>query len=155
MTRIFADAALAAAAFGALLSATAAASAAPTIAGSYYAEKVSKVCTGVSFCELTFTAVPAGKSLIVTDIGCVATLPSTQALAAISAQGRKADNSPVPLNAYIQTVLFSNLDGTKRYQAQTEVTHILTATQKPTITASKSAAAGEFIVACTIAGVLQ
>jgi len=145
----------AALAAAALVASATAASAAPTIAGAFWSERVLKVCSNFSFCELGFTPVPAGKSLMITDAGCVVTMPSNQAIAAISVSGRKSDNTSVGLTNYVQVVSFSSDASTRRYQGQTQVAQLLTTTQRATVTASKSTATGEFIVNCTLTGTLQ
>lgn len=145
----------AALAAAALVASATAAAAAPTIAGPFWSERVLKVCSNLSFCELSFTPVPAGKSLMVTDAGCVVTMPSNQAISAISVSGRKSDNTSVGLTNYVQVVSFSSDASTRRYQGQTQMAQLLTTTQRATVTASKSTATGEFIVSCTLTGTLQ
>ncbi|BBE72376.1 hypothetical protein [Oharaeibacter diazotrophicus] len=145
----------AALAAAALVASATAATAAPTIAGAYWSERVLKVCDNTSFCELNFTAVPAGKTLIATDAGCVVTMPTNQAISAISVSGRKADNTSIGLTNYVQISSFSSDASSRRYQGQTKMTHLVLATQRATVTASKSAAVGEFIVSCTLTGTLQ
>jgi len=144
----------AALAAAALVASATAAAAAPTIAGPYWSERVLKVCSNLSFCELGFTPVPAGKSLLVTDAGCVVTMASNQAIAAMSVSGRKSDNTSVGLTNFVQVAYFSADASSRRYQGQTEMAQLLTATQRATVTASKSAATGEFIVSCTLTGTL-
>jgi len=145
----------AALAAAALVASATAAAATPVTAGNYWSEKLSKVCDNSSYCEVSFTPVPAGKTLIVTDAGCVVTMPTSQSIAAISVSGRKADNTPIGLVSYVQTVSFSSDSTSRRYQGQTQMKHLVLATQRANVTVSKYGSAGEFIVGCTLTGTLQ
>lgn len=132
-----------------------AAAAAPTIAGNFYQEQILGNCSNKSSCELMFTAVPAGKSLVVTDSGCVVTMTSTASIAGLSLSGRTAANQLISRTVYPLPVLVSNFGGSKRYQAQNSVRHIMLAGEKPRMFVGASAAAAEFVTICSISGILN
>jgi hypothetical protein len=143
------------AAVASLVAFSSAASAAPTIAGGFYQEQMLKTCNNTTSCELMFTAVPAGKTLIVSDVACVITTANTASISALSLSARQANNTLVSRSSYPQPVLVANLNGTKRYQAQTPVTFITLAGEKPRVFASVSQASAEFVAMCNVSGELK
>jgi hypothetical protein len=48
------------------------ASSAPVVTGSNYEERLYKTCSSVSFCLASFSQIPAGKTVVVTNVGCFA-----------------------------------------------------------------------------------
>ncbi|BBE73422.1 hypothetical protein [Oharaeibacter diazotrophicus] len=138
-----------------LLAAAGSAAAAPTIAGAYYQEQTLKLCSGVSACELMFTAVPAGKSLILTDVACVATMTSSSTLSALSVSSRTAANVLVARTSYPTATTLSVVGGIRRYQAQAELTHIVAAQERPRVYVEANPAPASFVAQCSISGLLQ
>lgn len=138
-----------------VLAAAGTAAAAPTIAGAYYQEQTLKLCNGTGSCELMFTAVPAGKSLILTDVACVATMTSSSTLSALSVSSRNAANALVGRTSYPTASALSVVGGIRRYQAQAGLTHIVAAQEKPRVYVEASPAPASFVAQCSISGLLQ
>ena len=143
-----------AAAAAALFTVASAAEAAPIISGDYYQDQTLKVCNAVGSCELMFAAVPAGKKLIMTDVGCVTTMTSSSSSISLSVSARQAGNpgSLVSRTNYPTQTLVSVLNGQKRYQAQAKIMEIVLAGEKPRVFTEASPAPASFIVNCTISG---
>jgi hypothetical protein len=131
------------------------ASAAPVVAGGVYQEQITKNCANSGNCEIMFTAVPAAKTLIVTDVACVAVVTNTASLAATSLSGRKADNTMVQRTSYPEAKLTSSGNGAKRYQIQDTVRQVLLAGEKPRMFISMYSAPADFTSICTISGELK
>lgn len=141
-------------AFAGMLSASAAI-AAPTIVGDVYQEQILKNCSNASFCEVMFTAVPAGKSLVVTDVACVTTVSPANWLIATSLAGRKADNSLVQRNAYPFPSQVSTTASLKRYQLDAEVKTILLSGEKARMYIEANGVVPQFVSICNIVGQLK
>jgi len=137
------------------LAAAGTAAAAPTIAGAYYQEQTLKLCSGAGSCELLFTAVPAGKALILTDVACVATMTSSSTLSALSVSSRNAANVLVGRTSYPTATTLSVIGGIRRYQAQAGLTHIVAAQEKPRVYLEANPAPASFVAQCSISGLLQ
>ncbi len=131
------------------------ASAAPTIAGGIYMDQSVKSCSSASSaCEVEFAAVPAGKTLVITDAGCAVNTASGIALVSSTLRGRTAGGATVNRNAYFQP-LQTSPSGDRRYQMQLNTHLILLAGEKPNIFLSASAASAGFAANCTVAGELK
>lgn len=145
----FAAAALAA------VAAAAPASAAPVVAGNVYMDRTFAICSNSTNCEVVFTAVPAGKTLIVTDAGCVATTNNNVAVVSSVLRGRDSGGNLVNRNAYFTPVLTMASNGNRRYQMQMSTTMIMKAGDKPQVFLGPLSAPTAFFADCTIAGTLQ
>ncbi|BBE73424.1 hypothetical protein [Oharaeibacter diazotrophicus] len=145
-------AALATLAFGA---AVPHASAAATIVGSDYNDRVLANCYGKAECAASFSAVPAGKTLVVTDASCRGSMPNDQKLVYLQLNSLKANGS----YNYIDSVIaFGNqitngLDNT--YQAHQEMRFVVYAGEKPVASTLKDKSAGNNYMVCSIVGVLK
>ncbi len=139
-------AALAAIALGIALAPPA--SAVPLIAAGIYIETKSVSCPTTSTCHALFTAVPAGKTLIVRSATCGIFVLTTSARIYsyyLSGNGRTTFLEITP------PVVLSN---TNRYSLNSEVLVPLVAGQSPVIRFSLTSSAG-VSMACTIAGELK
>ncbi|BBE73427.1 hypothetical protein [Oharaeibacter diazotrophicus] len=126
---------------------------AATIAAGYYMEQRVNSCAQRDLCFLNFSAVPAGKTLILTDVSCTASVGSGSVLVATqvarSGDGDHSGRRPIP-------PVFTYQNGQDRnYQLQTKTMLIVQAGQVPWIATNYSAKANSLIVDCTIAGVLK
>lgn len=144
----------AAVAFAAIVSASAA-SAAPTIVGNFFQEQVNVGCPNAASCEVLFSEVPAGKTLNVTSIGCVAVFNNNATVVATSLNGRKAStNALVQRTVYPKAEQISNINNFRRYQVQAGVDHLLVAGEKARMFFGLSTTVATNSVICTISGKL-
>jgi len=139
----------------ALAAATAApAAAAPTIVGVEYLERVYGGCYNASMCVVKGTAIPAGKTLFVTDVSCVVKITSDQTLLTLDLASRKADESYTGLSAALQPQ-YMGVSTVRYYQVHQQMRFVVFPTEKPVIDVIKSKAPGDNFADCTIVGVLK
>jgi hypothetical protein len=69
--------------------------AAAIIGGGYYEEQIAKGCGNVAACSIAFSAIPAGKTLIVENVSCliIATSGASPAIISLKLWGTGATNT--------------------------------------------------------------
>jgi len=131
------------------------ASAAPTIVGSDYAERGQGSCPNSAECTITFSAIPAGKALVVTDVSCRGRMPYDQKLVYLELLSQKANGS---YNFLTSTIEFGEqiINGLyNTYQGHQQMRFVVYAGEKPVASNLKNKFTGENYYSCTIVGVLK
>ena len=106
------------------------AAAAPVINGQYYEENASVGCGVSNGCTLPFTAVPAGKRLLITRISCAITEANDRIVSV--ALGRRS-GSGVQRDQYLNVTLISGVAGLRRFVVSQETSLLLGAGVQPGI----------------------
>jgi len=131
------------------------ASAAPIVVGTDYAERSMGSCPNKAECTVTFSAVPAGKSLVVTDVSCRGQIPVNKKLVSLQMTSAKPDgyynyidnviefNTPVPNGLY------------NAYQGHQQMRFVIFAGEKPIVTNLRADFVGENFLVCSIVGILK
>jgi hypothetical protein len=128
------------------------ASSAPLISQGAYVETkqtVANACLAKTFCQISFTAIPAGKTLIVRDVSCSLTTggspPPVVLVVALAASSRFIHLLPI----FLGTV-----SGRNYYAVNTSVFVPFTPGQIPSLSFQASPAS-QMAMLCTIAGELK
>jgi hypothetical protein len=126
------------------------AQATPTIIQGHYEEGVTLVCPNAQACSIVFTAIPAGKALIVSNVSCSITAGNTSAILTLllTRQGSAANQAYLNLGT---AVTFSSI---RRFVSNTDIEKIYAGGAIPKISASLNAVQASVNMACYIAGVL-
>lgn len=127
------------------LAATGPAGAAPAIVGAFYSENNSKSCGGVASCTMSFSAIPAGRSVVVRNLTCSVrhgAAATTSILFPFTGNGR---------NAWPKLGLAVTSGGTRVYTVNEEMFALFTAGQSPAIGLSVNTAT-TISLFCTISG---
>lgn len=131
------------------------ASAAPIVVGSDYAEKTQASCFGKDQCTATFSAIPAGKTLVVTDVSCSGQMPYDQKLVLLQLLSLKTNGTYNFLNSVVEfgEQVTNGLYNT--YQAHQQMRYVVYSGEKPVVANLKNKATGENYYSCSIVGVLK
>ena len=127
------------------LATTGPAGAAPIIVGSVYSEYNTKSCGGTTTCSMAFSAIPAGKSVVIRNLTCSVrhgTSATTPILFPFTGNGRIA---------WPKLGLAVTSGGTRVYTVNEEMFALFTAGQSPAIGFSVNTATTIFLY-CTISG---
>lgn len=135
------------------LAAAGAASADPLVAGGTYQEYTLKECSGVS-CQLDFSTVPLGKTLIITDINCTFATNAGAKPYGYSLVSRKPTTSGIR-RSQLPLVIQAALPSSTYFTGQAEVRHIVVGGDKPTIGGLVYGVTGTYTPNCTISGELR
>ncbi|BBE73428.1 hypothetical protein [Oharaeibacter diazotrophicus] len=126
---------------------------AATIADGAYMEQSVNSCPGQSHCYLNYSKIPVGKTLILTDVSCIATADAGVVLTA--SRLRRTGSGDLTGTNSIPPVYTNSFPQNGSHVLQTRTLFIVQPGQSPLIGASYSAASSSNILDCTIAGVLK
>jgi len=131
-----------------------AAQAAATISQGFYQESSLKNCANASFCTITFSAIPAGKTVIVQNVGCIMQINTTNPLLSLTLSSKLGNVSTQRTN-YLLPTLMGTVGGTRNFNSNNTVLDIMNAGEIPQIQISLSGAASVFIGNCSISGQIK
>ncbi|BBE73425.1 hypothetical protein [Oharaeibacter diazotrophicus] len=131
------------------------ASATPIVVGSDYAERLQGSCYGKDQCAINFSAIPAGKTLVVTDVSCSGQMPYDQNLVLLQLLSLKTNGTYAFLNSIIEfgPQVVNGLYNT--FQAHQQMRYVVYAGEKPVVANLKNKFVGENYYSCSIVGVLK
>jgi hypothetical protein len=150
----FAPIAIAAAVAAPAAFAPAAANAAATISQGFYQDQTIKLCSNASFCQIQFSAIPAGKTLIVRNIGCTFNASGTAPLLTLVMRSRLNGALTSRSNYMVQTYMGTS-GGVRKWNSNNTALDIVLSGEVPEIAIGLGASASEFSGNCTISGELK
>jgi hypothetical protein len=125
--------------------------------GTYFQETLGSDCSfgAKTVCETKFAAVPAGKTLLVSDASCMIRVLSTNTLNNLYLRGLASGGAIIPRFTFLPPAYDSLLGSQKEYLAQATISHGFLAGQRPQMVAEVAKGTQLFTMLCTIAGTLQ
>ncbi|BBE74151.1 hypothetical protein [Oharaeibacter diazotrophicus] len=127
--------ALATAVFAIATAATVYDASALQITGNRLIEQASSDCGDLMNCYVTFSPVPIGKRLVITDVSCRAMIPKNESIYYSLLNGTKSNGSKTEQETYLTMTKIGDAPygGTSIWQVNQKVTHVLLAGQRPYI----------------------
>lgn len=150
--------ALATAVFAIATAATVYDASALQITGNRLIEQMSRDCGDLSNCYLTFSPVPTGKRLVITDVSCRAKIPKNETIYYSLLQGSKPNGQKTEQETYLTMTRIGDTPygalGT--WQVNQKTNHVLLAGQRPYIGMYRTSdSVINTSTDCSISGILE
>jgi hypothetical protein len=123
----------------------------PTIIQGNYEETISQGCPNAASCSVVFSAVPAGKALVVSDVSCQITAGGSGVITLLSLNRQGSLANQAYLNVGAPVTVTTNF---RRFFSNTEISKLYAGGAIPKVSVSFSAVQAAGNLACHIAGVL-
>ena len=127
------------------------AQAVPIISQGYYEEFLSRNCFNASSCSVPFSAVPAGKTLIVTNVSCQLLTSGTNTAVHAASLTKVGGGGPT----FLETSVFVTATTFRRFLSNTQVTKIYRAGESPSVSVSFTTTISTISMNCHISGILK
>jgi len=133
--------------------------AAPVSNGFYAEGNEANPCGSLKSCSATFAAIPAAKTVIITNVTCFMRTSDAPNIPLVSLYTKPATYGTKPTDALVPTFLGNFTSDThtyREYSLNNAVTHIVLAGRVPEIGATTFNAAGKFVhLVCSISGLIR
>jgi len=125
--------------------------AAPIISQGYYEEFLSRNCFNASSCNVPFSAVPAGKTLIITNVSCQLLTSGTNTAVFGASLTKVGGGGPT----FLGTSVLVTSTTFRKFLSNTQVTKIYLAGQSPSVSVSFTTSISTIGMNCFISGSLR
>ena len=122
----------------------------PTIIQGHYEETVGQSCPNSQACSVVFTAMPAGKTLVVSNVSCTITAGNSATILALALTRQGSSLNQAFLNLGT-AVTFSSF---RRFVSNTEISKLYVGGALPKVSVSFNAVQASSSMSCYLAGVL-
>ena len=143
------------AALAAVLAFTSLAETAPIINGTVYEETNDQDCSSTDHCNLTFTLVPAGRTLTVNSVSCLVLKSTSQFVFSLSVGQLVGPPPVVKRPRFLTPVQLGIGSALETYQSNDEVELVLKANTRPAVSVNAFGHTGSISLQCTIIGKLS
>jgi hypothetical protein len=123
----------------------------PTIIQGNYEETIAQSCPNAPSCSVVFSAVPAGKALVVSDVSCQITAGGSGVITVLSLNRQGSLVNQAFLNVSAPVIVSTNF---RRFFSNTEISKLYAGGAIPKVSVSFSAVQAAGNMACHIAGAL-
>jgi hypothetical protein len=131
-----------------------AARATATISQGYYQESAIKSCPNAATCTIAFSNIPAAKTVIVQNVGCIMTLSGTLPILSSSLSSKLSNVSTQRTN-YLKPFYMGTSNSIRNYNINESVLDIMNAGETPQVFISLSGTTSTIVANCSISGQIK